>query len=153
MNMNDFETNLRVKFRTCFLGGRVGRVGSGRRFCFFVFILNNAPALSAGKYSLRALPTFGGLVLGCSEADLCKQLFVLQHFSRSSVTFAHFCTVSDSEIPQQFVNLFQTLASLRFYPVQFDVFRTCVRISRHLENDYISIRGVCIFSNFREEVF
>ena len=41
-------------------------------------------------------PHFGGLVLGCIEADLCRLLFMLQHFS-SSTRFAHFCTAQNSE--------------------------------------------------------
>ena len=28
----------------------------------------------------ECLPHFGGLVLGCTEAGVCKQIFVLQHF-------------------------------------------------------------------------
>ena len=27
---------------------------------------------------------FGGLVLGCIEADFCNQILILQHFSRST---------------------------------------------------------------------
>ena len=40
---------------------------------------------------LQNLPTFGGLVLGCAEADSCKKIFALLHFS-SSTRSAHFCT-------------------------------------------------------------
>ena len=45
--------HLRVKLRPCFLGGRVGRVGSA--VCFFVLILNNAPALRAGNNLLNVI--------------------------------------------------------------------------------------------------
>ena len=34
------------------------------------------------------LPNFGGLVLGCFEADFCERMCMLQHFSRST-TVAH----------------------------------------------------------------
>ena len=45
------------------------------------------------KISIFAI--FGGLVVGCLEADFCKKICVLQHFS-SSTRFAHLCTAQNS---------------------------------------------------------
>ena len=38
-----------------------------------------------------SLPNYRRLVLGCIEADLCNQIFILQHFSRFT-RLAHFCS-------------------------------------------------------------
>ena len=43
------------------------------------------------------LRNFGGLVLGCIEADFCEQTLMLEHLS-SSVRFAHLGTA----LPQKF---------------------------------------------------
>ena len=37
-------------------------------------------------------PDFGGLVLGCIEAELSKQIFILRHFLKST-RFAHFVPI------------------------------------------------------------
>ena len=53
------------------------------------------------KISIFAI--FGGLVVGCLEADFCKKICVLQHFS-SSTRFDKLCTIlyrSKHNIPQQ----------------------------------------------------
>ena len=57
MEMNDFDTGFltsprQVAYWLNFWGGRVGRVVSA--VCFFVFILNNASALRAGKYLVQS---------------------------------------------------------------------------------------------------
>jgi len=44
-----------------------------------------------GGQGLAGWPNFGGLVLGCIEADFCKPILILQHFPRST-RFAYFCT-------------------------------------------------------------
>ena len=48
------------------------------------------------------LRKFGRLVLGCSEADVRKQIFVAQDFSRYA-TLANFCTALASKIKHDFV--------------------------------------------------
>ena len=40
--------------------------------------------MTGGGYCLLASANFGGLVLGCIEADFCVQILILQYFSRST---------------------------------------------------------------------
>ena len=44
----------------------------------------------------RVSANFGGLVLGCIEADFCNQIFILQHFSRST-RLSFLCTAPNSK--------------------------------------------------------
>ena len=39
---------------------------------------------AGGPRLLAASANFGGLVLGCINADFCNQILILQHFSRST---------------------------------------------------------------------
>ena len=61
---------------------RIGRFGATRRYP-----------------GLPIFSTYGGLVLGCIEADFCKQILTLKHFARST-TFAHVCTDPISKCSQ-----------------------------------------------------
>merc|ERR1712159_970983 len=60
--------------------------------------------------------TFGGflanferLVLFCIEANLCNQIFIGKHFSRST-RFSYFCTIPSSKIQLNFVKHFRNFA-------------------------------------------
>ena len=65
-----------------------------------------------GEGGRQAGPNFGGLVLGCIEANLCDQIFIFQHFSRST-RLTYLCTASNSnssrfsQILQNFVEFFR----------------------------------------------
>ena len=78
------------------------RRGRGRR----------APARGAGAVppraerrrprSFRATRNFTGLVLGCIEADFCKQILILRHFPRST-RLSFLRTAPNSKITDFFV--------------------------------------------------
>ena len=70
--------------------------------------MRRAAFMTGGGWCLLASASFGGLVLGCINADLCKQIFILQHFS-TSTRFTHFCTAPNLKISEIFVNPFNDL--------------------------------------------
>ena len=67
--------------------------------------INRARLMTGGWYRLLASANFGGLVLGCINADFCVQILILQRFSRST-RLSHLCTARNSKSSQIFVKLF-----------------------------------------------
>ena len=86
------------------------------------------------------LANFERLVLFCIEANLCNQILILQHFSRST-RFSYFCTIPSSKIQLNFVKHFRNFA------VSFSKFHSFFAIS--VQNALILMK---IFRNFQQIV-
>ena len=83
-------TNCALLGQTAFWGGSEEEPGGS------TIIAIGIRTLRAGKlHSAR---------LGCIEADVSKWVFILQHFSVSTI-FAHFCTASNSNVQQTFAKM------------------------------------------------
>ena len=65
-------------------------------------------------------PNFGGLVLGCIEADFCNQVLILQDFSRST-RFSILCTDQISKFQQKIVKLFGGMKKIMSFHSRFSM--------------------------------
>ena len=63
-------------------------------------------------------PKFGGLVIGCAEADVCKWIFILMQFSRSTRS-AHVCTALTEDSYQHLVNIGGVIHSTFYFTIVF----------------------------------
>ena len=119
--------------------------------------------------------TFGGflanferLVLFCIEANLCNQILILQHFSRST-RFSYFCTIPSSKIQLNFVKHFRNFAvsfskvhsffaiSVQNSPIFMKILRNFQQIVQ-IRSKYARFSNFLMFRseysrNFHEKIF
>ena len=85
---------------------------------------------------------FKPLVLFCIEADRCVQIFIFQHFSRST-RFAHFCTARNSNFWRNLSNIFRKLSTFFDFSKIFMKFLILLKIAKFLKKKatFLDSRG------------